>query len=473
MTNKKSKKQEESLTKDDINNIDNIDNGDKETESTTAKVSPPLKRRRGRPPGSTNKQTEERRRKQAESLRQRRKKCNTLLQLKVPKKEIEIVAKVVADLYKDILPVANKQQVDWHSDSTTSSARTKLLETKIELGLININHTKNTQGKVKKNKSRSKSNDESLTIQIRTDSGNINTNGPLRKVRDVDPETGKLLVESQHLIGGNDALEIDNFYDTVFGTESDQDVDMMLTETDPDLIAASPLTNPKLRFPEFFEPTTVSAKDNKSHLHSRWPMTTDLRCRHCTLHFDSIPLLRPDKMVEFGKKFMGPIAYCSSACVLGDISQSSELTESRRAQVRANLLKMMRIITHNNKLQLSEMNVAVPHTELLEYGGSMSRKQFRASLVSSQVKYVKSMPNLTGIASKVIRFDIVNGTNKPMQNSIGAESENMMNFREAKVVTGSRITDLGFNRNTDDIVVKRNKPNPGTEKIIQYLSVKH
>jgi hypothetical protein len=118
-----------------------------------------------------------------------------------------------------------------------------------------------------------------------------------------------------------------------------------------------------------FVKETKTFSDNET-----WPLRTCLRCWHCSLRFDTIPIGIPNKKI-------GTVVYtegctCSFNCCLAYILNMKTTDADRYERITILYYLKQRMTGHT-----SENIIPSPSKEILrEYGGNMTRKEYKESV---------------------------------------------------------------------------------------------
>ena len=120
---------------------------------------------------------------------------------------------------------------------------------------------------------------------------------------------------------------------------------------------------------------TVESRDNVTYTPlpqsfdlNTWPSSTNLKCRWCTCNIMATPLFIPGKRIS--DIISAP--FCSFNCARAELAYNSDYA-SVRWDACEQLCELHRLLTGRRVRHI----VASPNkSELLEYGGSLTRAQF-------------------------------------------------------------------------------------------------
>ena len=113
-----------------------------------------------------------------------------------------------------------------------------------------------------------------------------------------------------------------------------------------------------------------------------WKKNTNLKCWHCDFNFDNTPIFIPNNVypsIDPNKKF-GSIEvlgnFCSFNCA-GKYINTMFIDPEERWE-KQNNLKFLYTIFHGKKS--FQIPFSPPKTEMLQYGGKLSKKEYKQSI---------------------------------------------------------------------------------------------
>jgi len=115
---------------------------------------------------------------------------------------------------------------------------------------------------------------------------------------------------------------------------------------------------------------------NKYTTSTKWPSNTCIKCWHCTMNFDSIPIGLPYSIKEIKEKIIYYVkgCFCSFPCVM-----AYNLTHENNCIKHENYIYML-YREFGGKGMITK---APPHVFLIEYGGILSQNQYKKMISKS------------------------------------------------------------------------------------------
>jgi len=191
---------------------------------------------------------------------------------------------------------------------------------------------------------------------------------------------------------------------------------------------------PKPDYDNFTDTHTVYDLNKKNN----WPKSTNLRCWHCTLHFDTVPCGLPTDCD--GEKFKVCGCFCSFNCM---VAYNQKSRNSHKWEISSLINQMYKKIFKESKNILP-----TPDYELLEeYGGKLSREDYRKCIKNGIVTYELLLPPIIniGYTSQKIERNI-NKKNKPHYNPLNFKKiDNAVMELDENMI---KNTDKNKNKNT-------------------------
>ena len=134
-----------------------------------------------------------------------------------------------------------------------------------------------------------------------------------------------------------------------------------------------------------------------------YPKRTNIKCRHCTLRFDTVPLMMPLRIEEDGRvKAFG--CFCSTSCLYGHIIY--RLQEPMLEVILSLTNWVLENLFQGLGLSLENINPIEPGTELLvEFGGTMTREQLKAMIKGTEIQAMVLQPPIYAEVPQIIRVD--------------------------------------------------------------------
>lgn len=128
---------------------------------------------------------------------------------------------------------------------------------------------------------------------------------------------------------------------------------------------------------------------------SDWPETTNIRCWFCTLNFDTVPCALPHK--KMGKTFYVYGCFCSFNCALAYCLKSKNTNKYE-------IISLLNLLYTEMFGEIKKI-IPAPEKELLEeYGGNLTREQYRQKLENSVTQLNYILPPIIGIGSNTSNF---------------------------------------------------------------------
>lgn len=118
---------------------------------------------------------------------------------------------------------------------------------------------------------------------------------------------------------------------------------------------------------------------------SKWPVTTNLKCWGCDCNFHNRPIFIPNS-IEHNNKMDTHGNFCSWGCAALYIDLHYNLDE--KWEKHAMLRKLYKIFTGNN---IKDIIPAIPKTEMIQYGGKKTVKEYRDALSQLNNAYITAI----------------------------------------------------------------------------------
>ena len=129
---------------------------------------------------------------------------------------------------------------------------------------------------------------------------------------------------------------------------------------------------------------------------NNWPKSTNLRCWFCTLHFETVPCAKPIKYEK--DKFTVVGCYCSFNCVMADILDSRDTQKWELC----GLVNLMYDKIHGETKNIKPS----PNKRVLkEYGGELTRLEYKNSLDDNITTYEILLPPIINIGYTIQKID--------------------------------------------------------------------
>lgn len=145
-------------------------------------------------------------------------------------------------------------------------------------------------------------------------------------------------------------------------------------------------------YDDFIKQNPIYDLNNKNG----WPHKTNLRCWFCTLYFNTVPCAKPIKYENGVFTVVG--CFCSFNCIIADVLDSRD---TQKWEI-CGLINLM-----YNKIYCKNKNIKPsPNKKVLkEYGGELTRDEYRKSLNDSIITYEILLPPVTNIGYTIQKID--------------------------------------------------------------------
>ena len=153
-----------------------------------------------------------------------------------------------------------------------------------------------------------------------------------------------------------------------------------------------PIEEKIMPMPEFY----MAAQMN------RYPKKTNIKCWWCTLNFDEIPLMMPTKIEEDGK-VRAEGCFCSFSCLYAHILET--VPQPRRGVIISLTNWVLENIFKDLGFHLSRINPSPPRIILKEYGGTISREEYKKIIAGTVIGAMVLQPPIFADVPQLIRID--------------------------------------------------------------------
>lgn len=179
-------------------------------------------------------------------------------------------------------------------------------------------------------------------------------------------------------------------------------------------IDKEPLPEEIIPMPEFYDA-------NKTQ---KWIKSTNIKCKFCTRPFKTVPLAIP-KYIDENGVFYVEGCYCSVNCGLAKLIRHYDEADKTH---RISLFFYFCSKILGKEVPKDIQPSPEPTDVLVEYGGTMTRAEYGASLMTASADYYLEFPPIVSIIPQVVQFSQYLTEQKRDNTATDGDNANFMNI---------------------------------------------